>query len=169
MIPTEKFDMIVKFEENIPPGFNEDMIMGKLENELKGYDHHYYLKETEFFNVFMVEFSENRLKTALKLANAYLNHDFKMIPIESVVVTRPEKILENILNISKNRIKGGETFKVECNIRGKRYIKKGEEFINSIYKELEKIDGKPDENSPDWVIHIEVVGENTGVSVLGKK
>lgn len=166
MEPTEKFDMIVKFEENnIPPEFNEEIAMKKLEDVLKNHDPCYYIKETEFYNIFMVEFKENRLKTAQKLADRPINNDFEMVIIESVVSTSPEKILETILNISKNKIKDGETFTIECNIKGKRYIKTKEAFINSVYKELEKINGKPDEISPDWVINIEAVGENTGISV----
>lgn len=170
MEPTEKFDLIVKFEENnIPQEFNEEIAMEKLEDELKNHDPGYYIKETEFYNIFMVEFKKDRLKTAQKLQDRSVNDDFEMVLIESVVSTSPEKILENILNISKNRIKDGETFTIKCNIKGKRYIKTREAFINSVYKELEKINGKPDEISPDWVINIEALGENTGISVLRRK
>ncbi len=166
MYPSEKFDLIVKLEENkIPPEFRENMVLEKLESELKTNNSHFYIKESEFYNVFMVELKEDKLKTALKLANSSLNN-LEMIPIECVVITRPEKILKKIINISKNKIKDGETFTVRCNTRGERYIKKKEEFINSIYKELRKLDGKPDQNHPDWIIHIEVLGENTGISVL---
>jgi tRNA acetyltransferase TAN1 len=70
------------------------------------------------------------------------------------------------MNMSKNRIKEGETFAIRCNILGKRYIRNKEKFINNIYKEIVKLNGRPDETHPDWVIHIEVIGENTGVSVL---
>jgi len=113
----------------------------------------------------MVELDENELQTAVKIAHASQPNKLEMIPIESVVLTRPEIILERIIKISKERIRDGETFKIQCNIRG-RYIKTKDEFISSVVRELEKLKGKPDESNPDWVIHIEVLGESTGVSVL---
>ena len=166
---TENFDLIVKLEEENTLQYDEEMVIEKLENEIKNLDTAYFIKETEFYNVFMVELTRNDLKTALKLSKTSVQNNFEMIPIESVVLTRPEKILKQIINISKNKIKAGETFAIRCNIRGKKYIKTKEEFINSIYKEIEKLNGTPDEIRPNWVIHIEVVGENTGISVLKRK
>ncbi len=167
MIPTEKFDLIVKFEEDkAPTDLNEYMAMKKLEDKLKNHDPRFYLKESEFYNVFLVELMEKNLNTALKLAETSLKKNFEILPIETVVPTRPKEILKEIINTSKDKIKDGETFTIKCNIRGSRYIKTREEFINHLYTEIEKTNRKPDENHPDWIIHIEVVGENTGISVL---
>ena len=162
----ENFDMIVKIEnDETKPEFNEDVAIEKLQNELKNQGPYFYIKESEFDNVFMVELKDKRFKTSLKFSNTP-NNNFEIVPIESVVLTRPEKILKNILSISKKKINNGETFAIRCNIKGKKYIKKKEEFIKSVYKEIENINGKPDEIHPDWIIHIEVLGENTGISVL---
>jgi tRNA acetyltransferase TAN1 len=114
----------------------------------------------------MVELTKNDLKTALKLAKTSIHKKYEIVPIESVVLTRPELIIKQIINMSKNRIKDGETFAIRCNVRGRRYIKSKEEFISTIYREIGKLNGRPDDNHPDWIIHIEVIGENTGLSVL---
>ncbi len=51
----------------------------------------------------MVELSKNDLKTALKLAKVSGNSNYEMVPIETVVLTRPGKILNQIINISKTK------------------------------------------------------------------
>jgi len=162
---TEKFDLIIKLEEDTPQEYFEEIVVEHMEDRLENNDSQYFIKESEYFNIFMVELNENEIKTALKIANASQPTNLEMIPIESVVHTQPENIRKKIIDISKDRIKDGERFIIECNIRG-RYIKTREEFIKSITRELIKLNGKPDENNPDWVIHIEVLGENTGISVL---
>lgn len=160
----ENFDLIVKIDENeTRHESNEEVAIEKLKNHLKEPD--FYLKECEFDNIFMVELKE-KLKNIVNLQKRSIQDDFEMLSIENVILTRPDKILENILSISKKRINKGDTFAVRCNIKGNKFIKKREEFIKSVYKEIEKINGKPDEIHPDWIIHIEVLGENTGISVL---
>jgi tRNA acetyltransferase TAN1 len=163
---TEKFDLIVRLEEeNKPQEYYEEIVVEQIEDKLKNYDSRYFIKESEYFNIFMVELDENELQTAVKIAHASQPNKLEMIPIESVVPTKPEIILQRIINISKEKILDGETFKIQCNIRG-RYIKTKDEFISSVVRELVKLNGKQDESNPDWTINIEVLGESTGVSVL---
>jgi len=163
---TEKFDLIVKMEEkDVQEDYDEEMVIEQIGKQINC-STSYYIKETEFFNIFMVELSKHDFNTALKLAKASDKHNYKMVPIESVVLTRPGKIMNQIINISKNKINSGDTFAIRCNIRGRRYIKSKEKFISTIYREIKKINGRPDEIQPNWIIHIEVIGENTGISVL---
>lgn len=166
MTANEKFDLVVELEENNAPELDEYMAIEKLEDKLKNYDPRFYMKESEFYNVFLVELMKTNINTAMELAETSLKKNFEIVPIESVISTEPEKIVENVVDISKKKIKSGETFTIRCHIRGKRYIKTNEELMDSIYKELQKTDGRPDENHPDWIIHIQVVGENTGISVV---
>lgn len=167
MIPTEKFDMIVKLEEHENQKQEEEILaIEQIEMELENQGPYFYIKESEFYNVYMVELRSDKIETALKLANAAINTAFEIVPIEYVVVTRQDQIIEKVINISKDKIKRGETFKVKCNIRGENYINSKEEFFHHLYHEMEKINILADENNPDWVVHIEVVGENTGVSVM---
>lgn len=167
MYPTEKFDLIVKMErKKNQEKYSEINYLEQIEQELKNHDPLYYIKESEFYNIYMVELGNDKLKTAIKLAKASLNNTYEMVPIESVVISNSKKIVEEIANISKYKIKSGETFTIKCNVRGKRYINSREDLIKFIHQELEKLNGKPDKNNPDWVIHIEVLGENTGISIL---
>ena len=87
--------------------------------------------------------------------------------IENVVRTRLDIILEKILDLASNRIVSGDTFKVICDLRGRKYIKSREKLVDNISYELaEKLDAKPDGPDADWVVQVEVVGENTGISIL---
>ena len=110
----------------------------------------------------------NNIKTVKKLRNSGIENKLKIIPIDNVVLTRPERIESKIIKISKEKMKNGDTFTIDCNIRGKRYIKSKEVFIKSLYKKIEKLNGKPDDANPNWIIHIEVLGENTGISIVKK-
>lgn len=167
MVPTEKFDMIVKLEESENQKQEEEILaMKQIEMELENQGPYFYIKESEFYNVYMVELKSDKIKTAMELANKVLNTVFEIVPIECVVVTSPDQIIEKVINISKNKIKTGETFKVKCNIRGENYIKSSEEFFQHLNHEMGKINILPNENNPDWVVHIEVIGENTGISIL---
>lgn len=170
MISNEKFDLVVEVEENkTPPDLDEYMAIEKLEDKLKNYDPRFYIKESEFYNVFLVELLETNINAAIKLAETSLRNNFEVVPIERVITSKPATILKNIIDISQNKIKDGETFAIKCNTRGSRYIKSEEKFMDSIYKELEKTNGQPDETHPNWTIHIEVVGEYTGISVVKRK
>lgn len=171
MTENEKFDLVIELEKKkVPEEFDEYIAIDKLEDKLNDYDQRFYIKESEFYNVFLVELMERNKNIAMELAETSLKKNYEIIPIESVVSSRPKKILETIVDTSENKIKNGETFNIRCNIRGSRYIKTNKElFIDSINNELIKTGRKPDDTNPDWTIHIQVVGENTGVSVLKNK
>lgn len=167
MVSNEKFDIIVKFDEaNTPEEFDEYQAIEEIETELKNHNPCFYIKETEFYNVFLVELMEKNLKTATELAKIASNNEFKLLPVEDVMYTQPKTILENLINISNKKIKHGETFTISCNVEGRQYIKSEKEFKNQLYSAANQINGEVDENSPDWAIHVEVVGGNTGISVL---
>ncbi len=100
---TEKFDLIVKVEEkDTQEEYDEEKVMEQIGKQINNQTS-FYIKETEFFNIFMVELNKNDLKTALKLAKVSGNSNYEMVPIETVVLTRPGKILNQIINISKTK------------------------------------------------------------------
>lgn len=160
MLSNEKFDLIIRFDENKTPlEFDENTAIEQLENELKTHNPRFYIKETEYYNYFLVELLEKDLNTNWKL------NGFHTMCVDQDVPTQPEVILKSIINISNNKIDDGETFKIQCNVKGGRYIKSSQEFMQYLHSGVEKIKGEFDETSPDWLIHVEVVGENTGISV----
>lgn len=91
----------------------------------------------------------------------------KVVPIESVVRTRLDSILEKVLILAAGKVKSGDSFAVRCDVRGRKYIKSKEDLIDKISEQIvENLDLSPDGQDPDWVVQVEVVDENTGVSIL---
>lgn len=166
MKPTEKFNLLVTFEEDL--NLNEQLSkVDEIEMTLKNLTDSFYIKESEINNVLMVELGSEDLKKSLKLAEESMGTASRLIHIESVVRTRMDIIVEKVINMTSDKIKIGETFKIKCDLRGSKYISSKEILLKSLLTEIsEGLKLTPDEYDPDWFIHIEVVGENTGISVL---
>jgi len=91
----------------------------------------------------------------------------KVVPIDMVVRTRKDVILEKILKIAMEKMDPGDSFVVRCDLRGRKYIESKEDLIKAISDELiQKLNAYPDSKNPKWVVQVEIVGEDTGISVL---
>jgi tRNA acetyltransferase TAN1 len=78
-----------------------------------------------------------------------------------------DSILEKVNTLAGDRVVADDSFKVICDLRGRKYIKSKEELVERIEDMLiEKFDLKTGVRDPDWIVQIEVVGENTGISIL---
>jgi tRNA acetyltransferase TAN1 len=125
------------------------------------------IKESNFPNVILIDLAMEPLDAVKLLQNAQTTAISKVVLIENVVRTRLDIILEKILDLASNRIVSGDSFKVICDLRGRKYIKSREELVDKISDELvEKFDAKPDGSDADWVVQVQIVGENTGISIL---
>jgi tRNA acetyltransferase TAN1 len=125
------------------------------------------IKESNFPNVILIDLAMEPLDAVKLLENAQTTVISKVVLIENVVRTRLDIILEKILDLAGNRIVSGDSFKVICDLRGRKYIKSREELIEKISEELiEKFEAVNDDSDSDWIIQVEVVGENTGISIL---
>ncbi len=125
------------------------------------------IKDSNFPNVILIDLTMEPLDAVKLLDDAQTTVISKVVLIENVVRTRLDIILEKILDLANNRIVSGDSFKVICDLRGRKYIKSREELIEKISEELvEKFDGQTDGSDADWVVQVEVVGENTGISIL---
>ena len=125
------------------------------------------IKESNFPNVILIDLAMEPLDAVKLLENAQTTAISKVVLIENVVRTRLDIILEKILDLASNRIVSGDSFKVICDLRGRKYIKSRDELVDKISDELaEKLDAKSDGPDADWVVQVEVVGENTGISIL---
>ena len=81
--------------------------------------------------------------------------------------TRVDSILEKVIDFAGDRVVSGDSFRVICDLRGRKYIKSKEELVERITDELiERFNLKSDSSDFDWIVQIEVVGENTGISML---
>ena len=91
----------------------------------------------------------------------------KVVPIDVVVKTRMNLILEKVLLVAREKMNLEDSFVVRCDLRGREYVESEEEIIEAVTNELlNNIDTVVDEINPDWVVQIEVVGDDTGISVL---
>jgi len=61
----------------------------------------------------------------------------KVVPIEIVVRTRFDSILEKVVDLAGDKVFSGDSFKVICDLRGK-YIKSKEELVDEFQKYLLK-------------------------------
>ena len=125
------------------------------------------IKESNFPNVILIDLAMEPLDAVKLLEDAQTTVISKVVLIENVVRTRLDIILEKIRDLASNRIVSGDSFKVICDLRGRKYIESREELIEKISEELiEKFDAVNNETDSDWIIQVEVVGENTGISIL---
>lgn len=139
----------------------------EIEMALQNDEKVFNIKDSNFPNVILIDLAMEPLDAVKLLDDAQTTVISKVVLIENVVRTRLDIILEKILDLANNRIVSGDSFKVICDLRGRKYIKSREELIEKISEELvEKFDAQTDGSDADWVVQVEVVGENTGISIL---
>lgn len=125
------------------------------------------VKESNFPNVVLIDLSMDPADAVQILRSTPTTAVSKVVPIESVVRTRLDSILEKVSILAAGKVKSGDSFAVRCDVRGRRYIKSKEDLIDKISEQIvENLDLSPDGKDPDWVVQVEVVDENTGVSIL---
>lgn len=168
MKPTESFNLLVTFKGHKNQKTGEELLgIEEIEMALQDQKNLFTIKETEFYNVVLIQSDSNPLKIIRLLKNTKTMVISKIVPIEMVVRTRRDLISEKVLKLCKDKIKPNETFVVRGDIRGRGYIRSKEELLSSITQIIiEKLMLELNEENPDWVVQIEVVGENTGISVL---
>ncbi len=139
----------------------------ELELALQNHEKILNIKESEFPNVILIDLSMDPLE-AIKLIASYPTTVIsKVVPIETVVRTRLDSILEKIIILTRDKLSPGDTFNVICDLRGRKYIKSKDELLQRVSDELiDKLNLKADGTDFDWVVQLEVVGENTGISIL---
>jgi tRNA acetyltransferase TAN1 len=125
------------------------------------------IKESNFANVILIDLTVEPLDAAKLLEEAQTTVISKIVLIESVVRTRLDIILDKIVDLAGDRVVSGDSFKVICDLRGRKYINSKDEFIETISDVLiDKFDLISNGSDADWVVQVEVVGENTGISIL---
>jgi len=139
----------------------------EIELALGSYEPILNIKKSEFPNVIQIELTMEPAEALNILKNTPTTVISKVVPIEFVVRTRMNKIIEKATILAGEKVDSGDSFSVRCDLRGRKYIKSKDELINSVSEQLiEKLNLLKEEKDPDWVVQVEVVGENTGISVL---
>ena len=139
----------------------------EIELALSSYEPVLYIKESQYPNVILVELTMDPKEAVAILKEAPTTVISKGVPIDVVVKTRMDSILERVLLIAEEKMSSEDSFVVRSDLRGREYIESKEELIETVSNELlNKIDATIDEINPDWIVQIEVVGDDTGISVL---
>jgi tRNA acetyltransferase TAN1 len=166
--PTESFNLLVTFKGRKTEDTGEELLgIEEIELALQNEENLFTIKETVFYNVVLVQSDSDPLKITKILAESPTTVISKIVPLEVVVRTQEDLITEKVIKLSREKIKSGETFIVRGDLRGRGHIESKEELLTSITQKItEELQIEMDVNEPDWVVQIEVVGENTGISVL---
>ncbi len=166
--PKDSFNLLITFQGHKDYSAGEEIVgIEEIELALSSYEPFLYIKESEYPNVVLVELSMEPEEAVIILKEAPTTVVSKVIPIDMVVSTRKDIILEKILKIAREKMNSGDSFVVRCDLRGRKYIKSKEELIRAISDELiQNLNAYPDKEKPKWVVQVEVVGDDTGISIL---
>jgi tRNA acetyltransferase TAN1 len=166
--PTEIFNLLLTLQGHKDRNVGEELIgIEEISIALQNYEPILNFKESKFPNVILIDISIDPKEAIRILKDAPTTVLSKAVPIETVVRTSIDGILEKVLKIASDKVKNSDKFVVRCDLRGRKYIEYKEELISAISEELtDKLNISTDEKNPDWIVQIEVVGENTGISVL---
>ena len=169
---TEKFDLVVKFkdslrDENVNDEQNPDELLGieEIVFALSGKDPELYIKESEFFNIMLVELGTDSMEAAKELNKSNPQIISSIVPINKVVRTDLLEIVNSLGELAVDKMDPGDNFAVDSYVVTNKDIK-SKEILNKVEKKLKKLDMNLEEKNPKWKIFVEVIGENTGLSIL---
>ena len=143
----------------------ESLEIDEIENALENISSEVYIKESECLNVILVELGTDSMEVAKKLLESPTKIISMVVPINTVVKTNIESILSKVKELSVERINKDETFFVRCVVMNENTLTSCD-IENAVIVELNKIELEYNEESPQWNIYIEIIGKNTGISVL---
>ncbi len=166
--PIDGFNLLVTLQGHKDTRAGEELVgIEEIELALSSYEPVLYIKESQFPNVILVELTMDPEEAVTILNEAPTTVISKVVPVDVVVKTRMSIILEKVLVIAREKMNSEDSFVVRCDLRGREYIESKEELIEAVSNELlNNLDVRLDELYPDWVVQIEVVGDDTGISVL---
>jgi tRNA acetyltransferase TAN1 len=102
----------------------------------------------------------NSLRNLVKNEPWQIRYVLRLLPIELVVYTEPKSI-KNAAKKLALKIQNGDTFRIT--IERRHTLVTSSDIIATIAKE---IDNKVNLKNPDWIVLVEVVGGQTGISVI---
>jgi len=172
---TEKFDLVVKFDDSYANqgGSNVDIdeqiyeIEGidEIQDALTPKDPELYIKESESFDVVLVELGTDSLEAAKLLRSSNPKIVSSVIPIKKVVKTDLKEIGCSLKELAINKMEPGDDFTIETSVVSHQNINPGD-ILEKVEDELKEIDMYLDKKNPKWIVFVEVVGEDTGLNIL---
>lgn len=170
-----KFENNENFENN---GFKEinPEIKGKkeLKKVMETMGIWFYIMESEFYDTVTVEMDEKPLTVIKQFRQTPTTAIKRIIPLDSVVSSASDELITTILELASVKINKEESFTLRLSSNGSklRGIKFPEKITSRICAEL--CNGLKlqyhdnlryhDENT-NWIIQIEELGENKGISI----
>ena len=124
-----------------------------------------YIKETESIDVVLVELGTDSVEVANKISNTPTKIISRVVPINTVVGTSQKSIINKIKELSIDLTKPNDTFLIKCCEENKNNIN-CQKIRKNVINELKNMDLKFSEKNPKWIVYIEIIGENTGLSIL---
>jgi len=172
---TEEFDLVVKFNGSYEHENGSNIDVDEQDNEIEGIDEirdvlnhkdpELYIKESESFDVVLVELGTDSLEAAKLISNSHPRIVSTVIPIRKVVKTDLKEIGRNIRDLAINKMKPGDDFDIETSVVSNTQLDP-DDLKELVESELQSIDMNYAETDPKWKIFVEVIGENTGLNIL---
>ncbi|MEN6329376.1 MAG: THUMP domain-containing protein [Methanobacteriaceae archaeon] len=164
----EKFDLLIHFDSNRNKWDGQELLgIVELQKLLKKSGAEFFIKESEFPHMVMVEVENDALETFHFLLKAPAKVISRAMFIESAVATCGNQITDRAVKCIGKKASPGDTFMVRCYLKKRRYINSCRKLIIRIENEI--INGfklQLDHEHPRWIVHLEFLGENTGITVL---
>ena len=115
----DSFDLLVTFKEGIEGVYSEINGMNEIElalNNVKSY----YIKETEFFNAVTLDLAiDDPAEVVHNLTKSSSESIQKAVPIDIVVPSTSDNIINATIQIAVRKIAKKESFTVECELNSK--------------------------------------------------
>jgi tRNA acetyltransferase TAN1 len=163
----ENFNLLVTLRGQKGGTAGEEIVgLEETEMALSRYEGELRVIESDFPNVMMFDLNMDPLEAVNIIKNSPTTVISKVVPVEAVVRTRLDSIIEKVIALVSEKVEAGETFRVICDLRGRRYISSAGELVEAVSEALMERFPITESDEPDWIIQIEVVGDSTGVSVL---
>ena len=172
---TEKFDLVVKFKntnqnKKRPKDKEDEQVyeiegIDEIEGALTHRDPELYIKESESFDVVLVELGTDSLEATNLLRNSNPKIVSTVIPIRKVVKTDLKEIGRSLKELAINKMEPGDDFSVQTSVVSHENIG-SDDILEKVEDELKDINMNLNEADPKWKIYVEVVGENTGLNIL---
>ncbi len=174
----DDFVLLVKFKDDRK--FEESGIKGikpevkgieEIETTLNSNDIWFYITESEFYNTVTVELDTKPAKAISQLSKSPTVAIERAIPLDSVVSSPMESVIETILKLASLKIDKDESFTVRCELKGSGLKNTGsisspDKLTNLISSELyDELGLEYLDKNTDWIIQVEEMGEDTGIAV----
>ncbi|MBI5459814.1 THUMP domain-containing protein [Methanobacterium sp.] len=174
----DDFVLLVKFKDDRK--FEESGIKGikpevkgieEIETTLNSINIWFYITESEFYNTVTVELDVNPAKAINHLSESPTVAIERVVPLDSVVSSPLERVIETILKLASLKIDKDESFTVRCELnddglKNIESISSPDKLINHISGELcDELGLEYRDKNTDWVIQVEELGEDTGIAV----